>query len=105
MKTPTPEQVRFWRWQRQRAGAAGGGVGQRGDAGKERGVAPTLPLGLGLLQSRGEIRRVPVNGRLDQQRYQYARWSPSPLAKDRRTDEEIARELASRFFRWAAPAT
>ncbi|HZS42355.1 MAG TPA: crosslink repair DNA glycosylase YcaQ family protein [Polyangia bacterium] len=83
----------------------GGAVRHLGDAGKKRGMTTTLPLGLGRLQSRGEIRRVPVNGRLDQQRYQYARWSPSPLAKDRRSDDEVARELGARFFRWAAPAT
>jgi hypothetical protein len=62
-------------------------------------------VALGLLQSAGEIRRVPVNGRLDQQRYRYTRWSPNPLAKSKRTAEEAYAELARRFFRWIGPAT
>jgi hypothetical protein len=76
-----------------------------GDAGKKRGMATTLPLGLGSLQQTGEIRRVPLEGRLDRQRYAYARWTPNPLAKSRATEEETARGLAEQFFRWAAPAT
>lgn len=70
-----------------------------GEAGKKRGVSTTLPLSLGLLQSRGEIRRVPVNGRLDQQRYGYVRWEPAPEPST--MDEELAR----RYFAWAAPAS
>lgn len=81
----------------------GNAVRHLGDEGKKRGTTTTLSLGLGSLQSRGEIRRVPANGRLDQQRYSYARWKPAPkLALD---DEEVARALAERFFRWAGPAT
>jgi winged helix DNA-binding protein len=83
----------------------GAAVRHLGDEGKKRGMITTLPLGLGLLQAQGEIRRVPVNGRLDQQRYQYARWSPSPLRWAKLDGAEVARELATRFFRWAAPAT
>lgn len=85
--------------------ALGGAVRHLGEAGKKRGLTTTLPLGLGLLQSQGEIRRVPVNGRLDQQRYQYVRWDPSPLAGVRLAEDEIPMELGRRFFRWAAPAT
>lgn len=85
--------------------ALGGTVRHLGDAGKKRGLTTTLPLGLGLLQSLGEIRRVPVNGRLDQQRYQYVRWDPSPLAGVQLAEDEIPIELGRRFFRWAAPAT
>lgn len=44
-----------------------------GEAGKKKGVITTLPVALGILQAHGEIRRVPVNGRLDQQRYGYVR--------------------------------
>jgi hypothetical protein len=44
-----------------------------GDEGRKRGQTTTLPAALGLLQAAGEIRRVPVNGRLDQQRYAYVR--------------------------------
>jgi hypothetical protein len=76
-----------------------------GEVGKKRGIATTLPLALGLLQAKGEIRRVPTNGRLDQQRYAYVAWQPSPLAGAQLSDEQVSVELARRFFRWAAPAT
>lgn len=76
-----------------------------GDAGKKRGMTTTLPLVLGRLQSQGEIRRIPTNGRIDQQRYRYVRWSPSPIGKKRLGAAELGVELARRYFRWAAPAT
>jgi Winged helix DNA-binding domain len=75
-----------------------------GEAGKKRGTTSTLPLALGLLQARGRIRRVPANGRLDEQRFGYVPWVPSPLAGA--PDLETARtELAARYFRWAGPAS
>jgi hypothetical protein len=64
----------------------------------------TLPLALGKLQSTGEIRRIPVNGRLDQQRYRYTLWTPNPLAKFKLSQQEAHTELARRYFRWIAPA-
>lgn len=76
-----------------------------GETGKKRGLTTTLPLALGLLQSRGEIRRVPATGRLDQQRYAYALWRPSPLTGARLGEMEVSIELAKRFYRWATPAT
>jgi hypothetical protein len=76
-----------------------------GEEGKKKGVTTTLPLALGRLQARGEIRRVPVNGRLDQQRYKYVRWNPSPLARYARSLGEAYTELARRFFQWVGPAT
>jgi hypothetical protein len=85
--------------------ALGDKVRSLGEAGKKRGVTTTLPLALGLLQSRGEARRVPVSGRLDQQRFRYARWSPGPLAGVTLSDEEVTVGLARRFFRQAGPAT
>jgi hypothetical protein len=48
---------------------------------------------------------VPTNGRLDQQRYRYALWRPSPLAKSKLAPAEAATQLARRFFRWTPPAT
>jgi Winged helix DNA-binding domain len=84
--------------------AVGDKVRNLGDAGKKKGLTTTLPLVLGRLQSAGELRRVPVNGRLDQQRYRYARWQPSPIAQ-KLEPAELAVELARRYFRWAAPAT
>jgi len=76
-----------------------------GDAGKKKGLTTTLPLALGRLQARGDIRRLPVNGRLDQQRFKYVAWSPSPLAEHPLDTVDSRRELARRFFRWVGPAT
>jgi hypothetical protein len=72
-----------------------------GPEGAKKGITTTLPVGLGLLQSTGVIRRVPTNGRLDQQRYKYALWN---LPELKITREEAATELARRFFRWIGPA-
>ncbi len=76
-----------------------------GDEGKKKGITTTLPVALGRLQVEGEIRRVPLNGRLDQQRYRYALWRPNPLAKSRISFEEACTDLARRYFRWIGPAT
>ncbi|GAA1141704.1 hypothetical protein F4556_003587 [Kitasatospora gansuensis] len=77
--------------------AVGDAVRGLGDAGRKRGRTTTLPIALGLLQARGLIRRVPVNGRLDQQRYGYVSWD-QPV-------HGSATELAERYFSWAAPAS
>jgi len=76
-----------------------------GDEGKKKGLTTTLPLALGKLQASGDIRRVPVNGRLDQQRYRYALWSPNPRGKFKLSPEQVQTELASLYFAWAGPAT
>ena len=76
-----------------------------GEEGKKKGVTTTLPLALGRLQAKGEIRRVPVNGRLDQQRYRYARWTPSPLAAYGKSLGEAYTDLARLYFGWVGPAT
>ena len=76
-----------------------------GEEGKKKGLTTTLPVALGRLQTQGKIRRVPTNGRLDQQRYKYATWSPSPLAKYPESLDAAFTELARRFFRWVGPAT
>ena len=39
-----------------------------GPEGQKKGLTTTLPLALGRLQVEGNIRRIPINGRLDQQR-------------------------------------
>lgn len=75
-----------------------------GEEGKKKGLTTTLPLALGELQRTGRIRRVPVDGRLDQQRYRYALWTPNPLAGFSMTAEQVHRELAKRFLEWAGPA-
>src|SRR5262249_49211500 len=76
-----------------------------GEEGRKKGLTTTLPLALGRLQRRGEIRRAPVTGRLDQQRYTYALWNPNPLANDRRTTADALTQMARRYFRWVGPAT
>ncbi|MFK4065952.1 DNA glycosylase AlkZ-like family protein [Streptomyces sp. NPDC029674] len=82
--------------------ATGDAVRGLGPEGKKRGLSTTLPLALGLLQARGRIRRVPVSGRLDQQRYGYVAWD---LDLGGRTPETARAELARRYFDWAAPAS
>ncbi len=85
--------------------AAGKAVRNLGAEGKKKGLTTTLPVALGKLQTSGEIRRVPVNCRLDQQRYRYALWRPNPLRAFKLSAEEAYVELARRFFRWIGPAT
>lgn len=76
-----------------------------GPEGVKKGISSTLPLALGKLQVSGDIRRIPTNGRLDQQRYKYALWRPNPLAKYKSSLEETYTELARNYFRWIGPAT
>jgi hypothetical protein len=64
-----------------------------------------MPVALGLMQTVGEIRRIPMSGQLDQQRYKYALWKPNPLAKWKLSVEESYVELARGFFRWIGCAT
>ena len=85
--------------------ALGPKVRNLGEEGKKKGVTTTLPLALGRLQTEGEIRRIPVNGRLDQQRYRYAIWRPNPLSNYKSTPDETFHELARRYFEWIGPAT
>ncbi len=83
----------------------GEAVRNLGTEGKKRGQTTTLPLALGWLHSRGDIRRIPLDGRLDRQRYAYVRWCPNPLAPFPRSDAEIRAELARLYFHWAGPAS
>jgi hypothetical protein len=85
--------------------AVGSAARSLGPEGTKKGVSNTLPLALGRLQVAGDIRRVPSNGRLDQQRYRYALWEPNPFASLRMSEDEAATELARRYFRWIGPAT
>ncbi|HWE50163.1 MAG TPA: crosslink repair DNA glycosylase YcaQ family protein [Bryobacteraceae bacterium] len=82
----------------------GGAARNLGPEGVKKGLATTLPVAVGLLQTSGEIRRLPVNGRLDQQRYRYALWKPGPLEGWSKTQEESFVELARKFFSWIGPA-
>ncbi len=85
--------------------ATGGASRSLGPEGKRKGLTTTLPIALGRLQVEGEIRRVPVNGRLDQQRYRYALWRPNPKAGLKLSADEVNVELARRYFSWIAPAS
>jgi hypothetical protein len=85
--------------------AVGSAARSLGEEGKKKGLTTTLPLALGDLQSTGHIRRVPINGRLDQQRYRYTLWKPNPLAGFKLSLEEANVELARRYFSWIGPAS
>ena len=85
--------------------ATGKAARNLGEEGKKKGMITTLPLALGKLQTAGDIRRVPMNGRLDQQRYRYTLWSPNPLAKFKMSPAEVNTEIARRYFEWTGPAS
>jgi hypothetical protein len=82
--------------------ALGDRVRNLGDEGRRRGAATTLPAALGLLQAAGQLRRVPINGRLDQQRYGYVRWHVPGTGL---SDEQAHAELARLYFGWTGPAS
>jgi len=83
----------------------GDAVRNLGPDGKKRGITTTLPLALGRLQAMGEIRRKPINGRLDQQRYAYVNWKESPLEGCDLTTDEAFVELAKKYFAWMGAAS
>jgi hypothetical protein len=80
----------------------GDSVRNLGEEGKKKGAATTLPTALGLLQADGQIRRVPVNGRLDQQRYAYTLWGLPPTNMD---DTSARSLLLERYLGWTGGAT
>lgn len=94
--TLSPDEIR------EAVGPASRGLGEEG---KKKGLTTTLPVALGQLQARGAIRRAPVDGRLDQQRYKYTLWRPNPRDGFSMTGEELQVELACRYFKWIGPAT
>ncbi|HYL36859.1 MAG TPA: crosslink repair DNA glycosylase YcaQ family protein [Bryobacteraceae bacterium] len=85
--------------------AAGKAVRNLGPEGRKKGLSTTLPVALEKLQASGDIRRIPTNGRLDQQRYTYTLWRPNPLRGFKLSSEETNAELARRYFAWIGPAT
>jgi DNA glycosylase AlkZ-like len=85
--------------------ATGSASRNLGEEGKKKGMVTTLPLAFGRLQVTGDIRRIPMNGRLDQQRYQYTIWRQNPLKNFKLSPDEANVELARRYFRWIGPAT
>lgn len=85
--------------------AVGDAARSLGPAGVKKGITTTLPLALGAMQSAGTIRRIPCNGRLDQQRYMYALWKPNPLAQCKLTASGAFVELARQYFGWTGGAS
>jgi hypothetical protein len=85
--------------------ATGSASRHLGEEGKKKGMITTLPLALGILQASGDIRRVPMNGRLDQQRFRYVLWRPNPRARFTMPAEQVQTELARRYFKWTGPAS
>ncbi len=85
--------------------ATGKAVRNLGPEGQKKGLTTTLPVALGKLQTTGDIRRIPINGRLDQQRYKYTLWRPNPLRDFKLSTEEAYTELARRYFAWIGPAS
>ena len=80
----------------------GDSVRNLGEEGKKKGATTTLPTALGILQAQGKIRRVPANGRLDQQRYAYEPWGLAPSGLD---DDAARTELVRRYLGWTGGAT
>jgi hypothetical protein len=80
----------------------GESVRSLGEEGRKKGASTTLPTALGLLQADGRIRRVPVNGRLDQQRYTYTPWG---LPHSTLGPEDARAELIRRYLGWTGGAT
>ncbi|MFM9872575.1 MAG: DNA glycosylase AlkZ-like family protein [Fimbriimonadaceae bacterium] len=76
-----------------------------GDEGKKFGLSTDLPSALRRLQLKGKIRRVPTNGRLDNERYTYVLWPDSPLTVFEKTKSELHKLIASLYFGWIGPAT
>jgi len=74
-----------------------------GEEGKKRGVTTTLPLALGVLQAQSRIRRVPIDGRLDQQRFRYTVWRSAPTFSG--SPEEARAELARKYWGWIGLAS
>lgn len=79
--------------------AVGPAARSLGPEGVKKGIATTLPVALGTMQSAGEIRRISTNGRFDNQRYKYALWGQEPLHA---TPFET---LARRYFGWTGGAS
>lgn len=80
----------------------GDAVRSLGEEGRKKGASTTLPTVLSLLQADGRIRRVPVNGRLDVQRYAYTAWGLPPAAE---SQEQARARLMENYLRWTGGAT
>ncbi|MCA9671435.1 MAG: winged helix DNA-binding domain-containing protein [Myxococcales bacterium] len=82
-----------------------GAVRSLGEVGRKIGLSSTLPVALRLLEADGVIGRRAADGELDNERWIWSLHESSPLAAWSPEPTQVAMELASRYFRQAAPAT
>lgn len=78
-----------------------------GEAGKKVGQTTSLSLGLLSLQAEAQIRRVPVDWRLEAQSYRYELFTDGPDVGDDYPKEQAYADLADRYWNWiglASPA-
>ncbi len=73
--------------------------------GKKYGLTTSLPMALGILQRRGQIRRIPFDGRLDGERYLYAAWPDGPMEEGPLNEDEALVQLASLYWDWLGAAS
>lgn len=90
---------------RQLKEALGSRVKSYGAEGKKYGITTDLPGVLGRLQKEGRIRRIPDQGRLDNERYSYTLWTEGPLESFAMTKPELHASIAGLYFDWVGPAT
>ena len=90
---------------RQLKAELGDKVTSYGADGKKYGITTDLPGVLQRLQKEGKIRRIPLDGRLDNERYAYTLWEPSPLQGFSLSKAQIQSELAELYFTSIGPAT
>lgn len=76
-----------------------------GEEGKKRGITTTLSLSLGWLQSRGKIRRIPLDKRLDVERFKYGIWTDGPFASGDLDILSARSQLAARYWQWTGGAS
>jgi hypothetical protein len=80
-------------------------VSNYGEAGKKVGQTTSLSLGLLTLQSQAKIRRIPINGRLDTQTYEYELFSNPPIVNDSYPSCKAYTDLARLYWSWVGFAT
>jgi DNA glycosylase AlkZ-like len=76
-----------------------------GDAGKKIGLSSPLPVALRELEFQGEIERIPVDDRLDTERYLWRIPKQKPRAAAPADPAERVAVIARRFFEFFGPAT
>lgn len=85
--------------------ALGDKVKSYGADGKKYGITTDLPGTLQRLQKEGKIRRIPLDGRLDNERYAYALWPDNPLDGFSFSKPEVQAQLAEVYAYSTSPFT